>query len=620
MKKSFLLLTSIALISSAGVGAEDFNQFILFGDSTLDSGYFRYHTTGDAAYDDAISFKISQGATGGWAGNGVMNTTILAEKFGLSAAPLGGGGTNYANGGATTVPNDAPVIPTNVTTIQQIENYLHSVNGVANPNALYVIKSGDNDATYYDNQTPAFRAANPNYLSDGAAALAGEVARLQAAGAKNIVVRNSYDSAFFAGPGGDISPDNAADYARSRALWISEWSSLSANGVQFIPADNDSLFRFVAKNPTLFGFTRDTVLASQAPAGADYPAILAVVSPAQQQDYLFLAGPHFTTAGQTIEADYTYSLLIAPSQISLVAESAVQGGMSRAATIQGQIDLSGQHRGPSGINAWVSAGAKSLDVSNASGFPNNSGTPFGGTVGVDYQMSGGLILGLAFTAGSQTQNFSTGGHFDQVDEAPSIYAAYRYGALWGNAVATYGLFQDEIARPVALGIYTDQNNANTSGQSLALAFRGGSDFRLGQITTGPVAGVVLQQVYVNGFTETGTSGVTALSFGSQTRDSLISQLGWRALADLGNWQPFVEAKWNHEWADKNRMVTASLTSVSAPSYAMAAAPVTPDWATASLGTSYKLNSQVMLRGAFSAVFINPQVESYGGELGVNVSF
>ena len=127
-------------------------------------------------------------------------------------------------------------------------------------------------------------------------------------------------------------------------------------------------------------------------------------------------------------------------------------------------------------------------------------------------------------------------------------------------------------------------------------------------------------MHVNGFTETGTSGVTALSFRSQTRDSVVSQLGWRALMDVGNWQPFAEAKWNHEWAGKDRTVTASLTSVSAPSYTMDAAPVAADWATSSLGVSYKLNSQMILRGAVSAVFFNQQQISYGGELGLNVSF
>ena len=298
----------------------------------------------------------------------------------------------------------------------------------------------------------------------------------------------------------------------------------------------------------------------------------------------------------------------------------MQSGLARAATIQGQIDLSGQNRGPKGINVWASAGAEWQSIDNASGFPNVSGAPFDGTVGADYRTPCGVILGAAFTADGQFQEFSEGGHFDQADEAPSLYAAYKAGPVWGNAVATYDPFQDEIVRRVPLGIFTDEDKANTAGYSLALALRGGGDLKLGQVTTGPVAGLVLQQVHLDGFSETGTSGVTALSFDSQIRDSFVSQIGWRVLVDIGNWQPFVEVKWNHEWANRDNTVTASLTSVAAPSYTMDAAPVPFNWATASLGISYKLNSRVTLRGAFLSTFLNPQVRSYGGEFGLNISF
>jgi outer membrane lipase/esterase len=179
-----LLMLTVALRMPGVAGAAGFNQFIAFGDSNLDTGYFRYHTTGIAALDQALAFAIANGATGGYSGNGVMNTTLLAQKFGLNAAPVDGGGTNYANGGATTVVNDQPVLPANVSTIQQIENYLSSVNGVANPNALYMIKTGDNDVTYVIDQGAAWIAEHPEYLGDAASALAAEVARLQAAGAR----------------------------------------------------------------------------------------------------------------------------------------------------------------------------------------------------------------------------------------------------------------------------------------------------------------------------------------------------------------------------------------------------------------------------------------------------
>jgi outer membrane lipase/esterase len=211
----------------------------------------------------------------------------------------------------------------------------------------------------------------------------------------------------------------------------------------------------------------------------------------------------------------------------MLAETPVWGGLAHAAMMQGQIERSAQTRGPNGINVWAGAGAGNLSNRNAPNFPTASGTPFDGTVGADYLMPSGLLVGAAISSGDQVQHFSTGGHFTQLDEALSLYAGYRAGALWGNAVASYDLLQDHTARQVPLGIFNDQNNGDTNGHDLALALRGGWDFRLGQIATGPVVGLVLQQARINGFTETGTTGVTALSFGSQTRNSAVTQLGWR---------------------------------------------------------------------------------------------
>ena len=97
-------LAAVTTLSAFSVvTASGFNQFVGIGDSILDTGYFRYHTTGNNALDQAVATAIANGANGGFASNGVMASTLLAEKFGLSAAPLGNGGTNYANGGAYTV-------------------------------------------------------------------------------------------------------------------------------------------------------------------------------------------------------------------------------------------------------------------------------------------------------------------------------------------------------------------------------------------------------------------------------------------------------------------------------------------------------------------------------------
>ena len=50
-----------------------------------------------------------------------------------------------------------------------------------------------------------------------------------------------------------------------------------------------------------------------------------LVAPNAEQTYLWSDPHHLTTAGQTIESDYMYSLITAPSQISLLAETAVSG-------------------------------------------------------------------------------------------------------------------------------------------------------------------------------------------------------------------------------------------------------------------------------------------------------
>ncbi|MHB8969987.1 MAG: autotransporter domain-containing protein [Pirellulaceae bacterium] len=103
---------------------------------------------------------------------------------------------------------------------------------------------------------------------------------------------------------------------------------------------------------------------------------------------------------------------------------------------------------------WTSGEAYSMRVRNAPGFPSDSSAPVGGTVGVDYQTPEGDILGVAVSAGNQTPEFSTGGSFNQVDEALSFYVANMAGPMWGNAVAAFDMFQDDIERPVPLGIFT----------------------------------------------------------------------------------------------------------------------------------------------------------------------
>ena len=87
LKAAFLAV--IVLSTSGAANAKEFNQYVGFGDSTLDSGYWRYNKTGVAWRDAQIVVAVASGDSGAYNANGVENSIILAGKFGLSAAPVG---------------------------------------------------------------------------------------------------------------------------------------------------------------------------------------------------------------------------------------------------------------------------------------------------------------------------------------------------------------------------------------------------------------------------------------------------------------------------------------------------------------------------------------------------
>jgi len=636
--KKIFMVAALAAVTSFGTlsasNASGYNQFIGFGDSTMDSGYFRYHPTGGSpllpagvSIDPLIASTVAAGGSGAFLGPGIVDTIQIAGKFGLTAYPvtMPGGGTNYANGSAqtyaTTQDNGfAHGLYNNVPVTAQIANYLTAVNGHANPDALYMVSVGGNDLTWLDMNPSVNPAAYIRSLSD---ALTASIASLHAAGARNIMVLNAYSYARVVQADGYVAPADKINVNQS-ALYASDlWTSLHAAGVNFIPVDDENVLRYVSQNPTKFGFTPTSVLASNPACGSTVGLVCSpadLVAPDAQQTHLWGDPHHLATAGQTIEADYMYSLLTAPANISLIAESAIQNGLFRTATIQRQVELSGQNRGPNNINGWAAAGYGYSKTETESYFPSDSGNPFQGTIGVDYRTASGVILGGALTAGDQSQDFSTGGDFDQDDQTMSVYSAYQNSKFWVNAIASYGLIQNDINRSVKLGIFTDQNTGDADGHSISLALRGGHDFKIGQFTTGPVVGAIFQEARIDGFTEHGTTGVTALSFNSQTRDSQITQLGWRGSIELGALKPFAEATWNHEWNDDDRIVTAALTSVSAPSYDTLATPVASDWGIATIGAAYKISPEMQVWGAFSEVFGSSENTNYGGQLGLSMSF
>ena len=101
MQRRRLLAGAALLWSTQVCSADTFNQFIVFGDSTVDSGWWdvavpSHNGTGNPTKDALISSALANGSNGAPVGAGqLMNSQILASDFGLTANPANQpGGTN----------------------------------------------------------------------------------------------------------------------------------------------------------------------------------------------------------------------------------------------------------------------------------------------------------------------------------------------------------------------------------------------------------------------------------------------------------------------------------------------------------------------------------------------
>jgi outer membrane lipase/esterase len=647
MRLKQVCLAGAALLSlTQAAEAQNFNQLIGFGDSTVDTGWYTGassgpHSTGVPKTDAEIAASLAAGGNAHPTGPGLNNAQILAGFFGLSANSASmPGGTNYAIGNAVDdlvppgyVPKTAtgnqypnPLLPGTAT---QISNYLASVNGHANPNAIYLLASGGNDTAAALNTFGPSSPAAIAYLLGEAQALTNSLANLQAAGARTIIISNYY-------PGPSDVP---AKTAYAHTILSATWSDLAAAGVRFIPADTVSVFAAVERDPAAFGITHNPLAvgpgayACLPPVGSGLTSGYGITcaptttpsathgylqSADATQTYLFMDGVHLTNAGQQIEADYFYNLLVAPSEVSYLAETAVQTTFQTIIGIQQQIDLAQRLRQP-GWNVWVTGELSYLQMDNSSaGFPNDPGYPLSGSMGVDYKWQNGWLAGVALTGGNVNPSFSLGGGYRQEAVAFSLYTAYRNANWWGDLVATASWLGYDTNRPVPIGITTQPNNGSTNGDDVSLAGEIGYDFHAGAVTHGPVAGLILQQARVGGFAESGS--FTSLSFGSQTRNSEVGVLGYQARFDYGNWHPFAQIAWDHEFDPLDRMVTASLTTIAAPSYSLPAVVLGRDWATATVGMQVTLTSAWSGLASLTAQLGQDHATVFGGLIGLNYAF
>lgn len=262
-----------------------YTQMISFGDSLSDRGNVFLATSGAspvAPYDN------------GQFSNGDVWTARVASALGVTSTASLSGGTNYAYGGARTFTGGGGLVPT---TQDQVNGYLASTSGVADPNALYTIWTGGNDINgVLGGDTSA------NFAT--AATTVGTIAQaLVDAGAQSILINNLPNLGLV--PGVTAAGPAAVAGATS---FTNTFNSILAGAVAGVTGtanitllDAFSLTNAIVANPASYGLTN----ATDRCLAADN-----VTECANPDDYLFYDDLHPTAAGQQLIAD---AVLAVPS-------------------------------------------------------------------------------------------------------------------------------------------------------------------------------------------------------------------------------------------------------------------------------------------------------------------
>jgi outer membrane lipase/esterase len=627
---------AVALAFSGAAQAQDFSNFIVFGDSLSDAGQYAPFIPGAGSFttnDDPV-----------WA-------ELLGTDLGFTIAPSVLGGTDFAWGGAptggTTIPAIPGVVPVRFlvpgvavplfcvpaalpcrSVAQQIAD-----SGPIDSHALYAFWAGANDIfNYLGYASGGLITSAQVQLFTGLSAQneVGQLAALQAAGARNIIVVNLPDIG--AAPNftnatlfpGQASPAASTAVTQLVTLYNTTLNAgLAQLGDGIIPVDAFSLVNEVLADPGAYGFTNTTGTACNltlVPSSlfctnptSTNPGTL--VTPTANQDYLFADGVHPTGAGHAIFAQAVLSELQAPGQVAMLAEAGLKSYEDQSRVINAQI-FDGRGR-----EDHTTVGFANLQFSNI-GYDATLNTPDSDmnqtslTVGADYRGSERFDLGGAITLTSQQLDAGSL-RADGRAVTFSVYGVFNFGGAYIDAVLGGGSDNFDTHRHIQLGAADRVEEGNTNGTrtaaELGFGYLFGSD-----IKHGPFIDVTWQKVDINDFAEEGAAS-TRMTFDSFDRDSMVTRLGYQLHGDMGGWHPYARVAYNSESENDAPQVRAGLVDMNGH-FTLPGMVPSDNWWTADLGVAWDFNDTSTMSVSYSGLFADDLQDRNTVNLGVNVKF
>ena len=540
------LITATAAVAAPALAAGPYSQTVFFGDSLTDGGFFR-----------PLLPASVRPVTGQFTTNpGLVWSQYLANFYGTGAVPNGNGqtGTNYAAGGARVGINSTGALGPIPSLATQVNNYLAANGGRADSRALFTVWGGANDLFAITNAG----APAATTIANAVTSEIGIVTQLQNAGAKYILVATVPDLGLTPAFRAQGPAVQATGTALTTSYNTSLFSGLASRGLRVIPLDTFNLLREITAAPAAYGFSNIAGTACQPQITANSLTCnpSSYVTPDAPNTYLFADGVHPTSRAHQIVSQYAVSVLEAPRQLAVLPHSTAVVGRARADRVSGH--LAAKPEGD-GMRWWADT---RIDFQRYDDGNRYDGVGPALTGGVDWT-SGNFVYGGFAGLSRNAYDFGLrGGDFDQTEGTLGGFAGWYGDNVWVNGQLSYTLAKYDVNRDVVLGPVTRTHSGSPDGSNITFGVNAGFNFTGEALTHGPVLGVLMQRIDVDGYAEDQPTLSTALAYPDQSFDSMITSLGWQASYKINDHlTPYTRMTWDMEHEDQAEEAFARSQSI-----------------------------------------------------------
>jgi outer membrane lipase/esterase len=269
------------------------------------------------------------------------------------------------------------------------------------------------------------------------------------------------------------------------------------------------------------------------------------------------------------------------------------------------------------VRGYFRATGSSGDITGSSFAPGGDTSGFSLTGGANYQVSETFTFGVAASIGNQNLD-PTGGRIDGNTVLFSGYGVVNFGGFYINAIASGGSTNLDLARTIVLGPTVRAETGETDADHLAGELGIGYVFKGENLTHGPFAGIIWQEVTVGQFSEDAITS-TAMNFQEFTRESMVTRFGYQAKADFGTLQPFARIAWNSEDEAGGTVVNAGSNSMGGR-FALDGFRPAEDWTSADIGLGFTFSERFSGHVTYTGRFGDDVVDRDALSLGVTMSF